>query len=242
MKKDRLVSIAIETSCRTGGLLLAIGDRREQEVCFDAAGRHTVQLLTHLAAMVKQTGLGPKDIDEVYVSTGPGSFTGLRVGITVARTLGQAIAHLKCVAVPTPAAVAENARELDWQHLAVVLDARQGCIHASVFDRRDGTIAPADLPAGLWRPQEFLAAAPRPLLLTGEGLDYHPMSAAGVSLAPPQLRLPTARGVWTVGWRLARAGQFTEYHHLLPIYVRAPHITGPAARNGDCNLPDNKGL
>jgi tRNA threonylcarbamoyladenosine biosynthesis protein TsaB len=237
MRKGRTVSIAIETSCRAGGLLLAIGDRR-QEVCFDAAGRHTVYLLSHLAAMMKQAKLRPQDIDEVYVSAGPGSFTGLRVGVTVARTLGQAIPHLKCVAVPTPAAVVENARDLDWQHLAVILDARQGCVHATLFnrvnrdrDRRGGAIAPAVLPAGLWSPEEFLAAAPRPLLLTGEGLDYYEMRAPGVSVAPALLRLPTAAGVWAVGSRLAAAGQFTEFHHLLPIYARGPSVTGPAARH-----------
>jgi tRNA threonylcarbamoyladenosine biosynthesis protein TsaB len=241
MKNERTVSIAIETSCRAGGLLLAVGDHTEQEVRFDAAARHTTALLTHLAAMVKQAGLKPGDIDEVYVSIGPGGFTGLRVGITVARTMGQAIAGLKCVAVSTPAAVAQNAHDLDWQHLAVILDAGQGRIHATLFARRGEAIELADLSANsgesrLWTPAEpclpagrFLAAAPRPLLLIGEGLAYHAMSAAGVSVAPASLHLPTAAGVWAVGSRLARAGQFTEYHRLLPIYARSPHITTPAA-------------
>jgi tRNA threonylcarbamoyl adenosine modification protein YeaZ len=229
------VTLAMETSCRAGGLLLAVGGQVRQVVQFDAAGRHTTHLLTHLAAMVRQANLRPQQLDEVYVSIGPGSFTGLRVGVTVARTLAQAIGHLKCVAVPTPQAVAENVRALAWQHLAVVLDAREGCIHATVFARRGEQIVPADPPAGLWRPAEFLAAAPRPLLLTGEGLAYHPMTAPDVSLAPPELHLPTAQGVYAVGWRLAEAGQFTEYHHLLPVYTRSPHITGPAGQTGARN-------
>jgi hypothetical protein len=62
----------------------------------------------------------------------------------------------------------------------------------------------------------------RPVLLTGEGLDYHDLAGEGVELAEPDVRLPTAEGVWRVGRRLAAAGEFTEYHHLLPIYTRRP--------------------
>jgi tRNA threonylcarbamoyladenosine biosynthesis protein TsaB len=226
------VCLAMETSCRAGGLLLAVGGQVRQVVHFDAAGRHTTRLLTHLAAMVRQAALRPQDLDEVHVSVGPGSFTGLRVGITVARTLAQAVGHVRCVAVPTPRAVAENVRALPWRHLAVVLDAREGCVHATLFARQDDRIEPLPSPGGLCEPAEFLAAAPRPLLLTGEGLAYHEMGGPDVTIAPPELHLPTAEGVYAVGCRMAAAGEFTEYHRLLPVYARSPHITGPAAEKG----------
>ncbi len=232
--KGEQVCLAIETTCRAGGLLLAVGRQPPRIVHFDATARHTTALLTHLAKMVRQVNLRPQDLDYLYVSAGPGSFTGVRVGITVARTLAQAIAGLKCVAVPTPWAVAENARNLPWRHLAVVLDAREGRIHATLFARRDGRIEPVDSPGGLAQPGQFLAAAPRPLTLIGEGLAYHDMSGPDVSIAPAGLHLPTAEGVYAVGCRLAAAGQFTEYHRLLPVYTRPPHITRPAGKEGRC--------
>lgn len=232
MTDRRTVAVAMETSCRAGGLLLAVDGRPQRVVHFDAAGRHTTHLLTHLAAMVNEAHLRPHDIDELYVSAGPGSFTGVRVGVTVARTLAQAVPHIRCVAVPTPAAVAENARALDWRHLAVVLDAREGWIYATLFARQAERIEPLDPPGRLWEPDAFLAAAPRPLLLIGEGLAYHHLAAPSVSLVPSELHLPTAEGVYAVGSRLAAAGQFTEYHRLLPVYTRPPHITGPAGEAG----------
>jgi tRNA threonylcarbamoyladenosine biosynthesis protein TsaB len=220
-----VISIAIETSCRRGGLALGRGEELVARVDFDASARHATVLVTRLKELLTSQGLVPTDLTELYVSVGPGSFTGLRVGITVARTLAQAMPGLKCVAVPTPAAIAENARHLPWQRLAVILDAREGAFHASFFERRGEEIVPFLAPPGLFKAEEFLAAAPRPLLLTGEGLDYHHLAGPGVEIAPAELRLPTAEGVWRVGRILAKAGAFTPPAQVLPIYVRNPYAS-----------------
>ena len=218
MKKE--ISIAIETSCRAGGVALGRGNGLIKVVAFEAAARHAVQLVRHLRDLLETCGLSPGKLDHVYVSAGPGSFTGLRVGVTVARTLAQAVRRVRCVAVPTALAVAENVRHLPWEHLAVIADARRGCIHASVFARAGRMIVPAGkgVIAG---PREFLAGAPRPLLLTGEGLAYHDLTRRGDTIADESLHLPTAEGVWRVGRRMAGEGEFTDYHRLLPIYTRA---------------------
>ena len=204
--KDNL-AIAIETSCGAGGVALGAGGLILDSAAFDASRGHATQLVVHLDEMLTRHGLSPRDLRQLYVSAGPGSFTGLRVGITVARTLAQAVAHLRCVAVPTALAVAENARE--------------GIIYTQLFIRRQGPIVAAG-PARVLPVAEFLSSAPRPLLLTGEGLAYHHLTGPDIQIADPSLHLPTAEGVWRVGCRLAQAGEFTEYHRLLPIYTRKP--------------------
>jgi tRNA threonylcarbamoyladenosine biosynthesis protein TsaB len=228
-----LVSIAIETSCRYGGVALGLGERLAAKIDFDAASRHATHLVVRLRDLVSSQGLGPSDVNEVYVSAGPGSFTGVRVGITVARTLAQAVPGLRCVAVSSAAAVAQNAAGLDWQHLAVILDAKDDLVYAQTFSRPPASQVPPrqrGLEMSSAEPAvvplaEFLAAAPKPLTLIGEGLIYHQIDPAAfgpgqVTPADPSICYPTAEGVWTVGRRLASAGQFTEYHHLLPIYAR----------------------
>ncbi len=220
------ISVAIETSCRQGGIALGLDDALAGEINFDASQRHATQLVGRLGDLLASHHLAPAAVNEIYVSVGPGSFTGLRVGITVARTMAQAIAAAgapmpRCVAVPSLAAVAQNARPLAWEHLGVVLDVKEGSFYAGLFQRHGEQIELA-APPRLMTAEEFLAAAPRPLLLTGEGLAFIDIATQCVSAAPKDTHFPTAAGVWRVGRRLALAGQFTEYHHLLPIYPRQP--------------------
>lgn len=222
MHEEHHISLAIETSCRQGGLALGVDHALAATVDFDASARHATVLVAQLAQLLQDRGITPDQLDELYVSAGPGSFTGLRVGITVARTLGQQLPNLKCVAVPTPLAVAQNAADLDWQHLAVILDAKEKLVYASLFQRRNGNILPAADPV-LVRADVFLTSAPRPITLIGEGLAYHKMDGPQVTIPwpdQPHRNLPTATGVWLAGRQLADQGQFTDHAQLLPIYAR----------------------
>lgn len=214
------ISIAIETSCRAGGIALARGETLLSVIPFDAAARHATQLIPHLGRALDEAALRPGDIEEVYVSAGPGSFTGLRIGITVARTLGQMLPDVRCVRVPTAHAIALNAEPLRPENLGVILDAKRG-VYASLFVCREGQIVPAG-PATVVAADEFLARAPRPLLLIGEGLQYHDLHGEGVELGGAELSVPRAENVWRVGRMLARSEQFTDVAHLLPIYSRQP--------------------
>ncbi|MBS3733821.1 MAG: tRNA (adenosine(37)-N6)-threonylcarbamoyltransferase complex dimerization subunit type 1 TsaB [Phycisphaerae bacterium] len=230
------VSIAIETSCGTGGVALGRGDALLRAVPFDASARHATHLLNELDALLDDENLAPDALDAVYVSVGPGSFTGLRVGVTVARTLAQAVPNLRCVAVPTAAAVAENVRDLPWNHLTVVFDAKGDRVYVQRFGRNGETIT-ADGKATTCTEADFLAAAPRPILLTGEGLDYHDLTGEGVTIAPRERWLPTAEGAWRAGRRLAEAERFTPYLRLLPTYARRPEAVRLWERSGRPDRP-----
>ncbi len=256
---DKPISIAIETSCRCGGVALGAGDELIERVGFEAARRHAVQLVAQLDELLDRHGLAAADVDEVYVSVGPGSFTGLRIGITVAGVLAQTVADLRCVAVPTVDAVAENAAKAGLDgHIGVIMDAKDS-IYAAVFTVRSGpgrhgqvedlaasssvTYTPVTVTA-----EKFLVDAPRPITLLGEGLGYwgsqiatyrdlgspHRISGEGITIADERLWLPTAEGVWRVGRRLASAGQFAQPSQIRPLYLRRP-----AAEKNMKNFRDN---
>lgn len=223
MTAKKNLSIAIETTCRAGGVALGAGDALGEVIAFDAQRRHATQLVARLADLLARAGACPADVEELYVSVGPGSFTGTRVGVTVARTLAQANPHIRCVAVPTPEVVLAAAGA-EWENLAVVLDAGKGLLHATLYARSAAGPVQAG-PPRVTTAAQFLADSPRPLTLIGEGLAFHPLAGEGVAAIFPAddpRHLPTPENLWRIGRRMAKEGQFTDYHLLLPHYARAP--------------------
>jgi tRNA threonylcarbamoyl adenosine modification protein YeaZ len=213
------VSIAIETSSRSGGLALGIDNELVDQVTFDATRRHAAQLVTRLDELVRRNELSPEAVTELYVSAGPGSFTGTRIAVTVGRTFAQALGQVQLVSVPTTAAVAENARDESWSNLAVLLAAKRGRFYAGLYRREDGIRGEI---LGLCDSQELLDRAPRPLAVTGEALEYVSIEGPDVRTLDERLYQPTAEGCWRVGRRLAGEGSFTPANLLLPIYSRRP--------------------
>jgi len=221
---DKPLSIAIETSCRSGGIALGAGESLLEAVDFDTTARHATELVRRMEKLLRRHELTPSDLDEVYVSAGPGSFTGLRVGVTVARTLAQAVEGLRCVSVPTHLALAYGARSLQWTHLGVVLAWKRGTFHATVF-RRKGEQLEQATQSEVLSPAEFLARAPRPITLIGEATAHCDFPEGQIALAAPAdspLHLPTPTAVWQAGRDNARSGRFTDPAALLPIYPRKP--------------------
>ncbi|MCD4823662.1 MAG: tRNA (adenosine(37)-N6)-threonylcarbamoyltransferase complex dimerization subunit type 1 TsaB [Phycisphaerae bacterium] len=217
------ISIAIETSCRAGGVALGVGDELRATRQLGPSGRHAAALLAELDALLSEENLRPADVGQVYISVGPGSFTGLRVGVTVARTLGQAIPSLKIVAVPTPLAIAENIRDLPWEHLGVLLAAKEQTVHATLLGRDENGLPVAEMPAEIADAAGLLEKWPRPLLLSGEGLGFCEFELPpDVTPADEANWMPAVQSVWQVGQRLAGAGCFTPYNQLQPVYARRP--------------------
>ena len=231
---DRPIAIAIETSSRHGGVALGAADQLVETAEFQSDRRQSVQLVARLENLLRRHGLRARDLDEVYVSVGPGSFTGLRVGITVARTLCQAAeikaaqarhnstrSAIRCVAVPTAEAVAQNAIGLDFRDLGVVMDAKENTIYAATFRQESGRIVPGGF-AGLIPADRLSGQVPRPILLIGEALWYQTISDTGFIIGEEALWLPSAKGVWRVGRRLAKEGNFADPRRLRPMYLRQP--------------------
>src|SRR5689334_12051893 len=100
-------ALALETSGRTGSVALVEVGNVVAEDQFPHGLRHAAGLVPMIDRLCRERGWAPGDVDEVYVSAGPGSFTGLRVGITVAKTLALATGA-RVVAVPTADVLARN--------------------------------------------------------------------------------------------------------------------------------------
>ena len=217
--------LAIETSGRAGSVALA-----------DACGQilasagplgvqaHASELMPAVERLLAEVGWKPDSITDVCVSIGPGSFTGLRVGVSVARTLAWSIGA-RIVAVPTLECLACNALSLDPPppNLAVVLDAKSGRVFAAAFQLQGGGYVSA-IDAQMDTPQGFLARCPRPLAVLGEGIPNHRQAILdrGATILDPALWWARAENVVRVGRVLSEAGRYTSAGDLLPHYIRRP--------------------
>jgi len=218
---DGLKVLAIETSSRVGSLALALGGELLVVQEFRRNLRHVAQLLPATERATGQLGWRAEDLDQVYVSAGPGSFTGLRIGITVAKTLAMACGA-RIVAVGSMEVIASNAPG-GAINVGVVLDAKRGQVFAARFERRDGRLV-TTLEACLTEPRKFVADSPKPILLLGEGVEYHEqaLKAEGVQVGPESLWWPRAQAVCKIGWAMGRKGEFADPLSLRPIYLRVP--------------------
>jgi tRNA threonylcarbamoyladenosine biosynthesis protein TsaB len=234
--------VAIETSSRIGSVAVALGPQLLTRRRFSHSLRHAVELMPAIRDLTRDQSWKPADIEHVYVSAGPGSFTGVRIAITVARALHQAIG-CRLIAVPTVDVLALNA-PAQTENLVVLLDAKRGQIYSARYRRIlpgedfSPTAAHPPVRIGGWvrtagplltDPEQFIRETPRPLAMIGEGMDYHRAAirnAAGDSTAVAELEQslwpPRVENVHALGWTLAQAGKFISREDLLPIYLRKP--------------------
>lgn len=125
--------LLIETSGRGGRVgLVAGGVLRERSL--DPTRRHARDLAPAVGDLLTEAGLTPHDVRRIGVSIGPGSFTGLRVGIMSAKSFAYATG-CELVAVPTFTALAESWSNPETTHLHVIADGLQGLIYHEGFER-----------------------------------------------------------------------------------------------------------
>jgi tRNA threonylcarbamoyladenosine biosynthesis protein TsaB len=215
-------AIAIETSGKTGSIALADGSSVLVEEQFPHGLKHAAEIVPIIDRLCRARGWGPRDLEHLYVSAGPGSFTGLRIGITLAKTLAFATG-VKLVAVPTLRVLAENAPP-EASNLVLVLDAKRDQIFTARYERRQEGWREGES-AHLDSLTSMLQRTPRPVHLLGEGIPYQKKfipSDPAIIVTPPDLWRARAAAVAKIGAELARAGNFSDPDRLTPIYIRLP--------------------
>jgi tRNA threonylcarbamoyladenosine biosynthesis protein TsaB len=218
-----MFSLALETSGRIGSVAIAKDGVVITERSYPHGLQHASALVPLIDQLCQEYGLTPADLEEIYVSVGPGSFTGLRVGVTLAKSLAFATGA-RLVAVPSVQVLAENAPK-SASTVAIVLDAKRGQIFTATYARNaDGALIER-APARLARLATVIEESPRPLHLLGDGIPFHrgsiPIDEQVIVTNDATWR-PTATVVSKIGAAMAARGEFANVFTIKPTYVRLP--------------------
>lgn len=214
---DTATSATVVGLARDGALLAS---RRHDPGPGERPG-HVAQLLPLCQEALAEAGLRFADLDRVAAGVGPGTFTGLRIGVATARALAQA-ADAETAAVSTLEVVAAGAAGHDGPVLAC-LDARRGELFVAAFAGGARLSGPAAVRPEALAPE--LAVAPGPWLACGDGAvqSRDRLEAAGAEVpadADPRHAVDAAALC-----RLAAAAPAVPREALVPDYVRPPDAT-----------------
>jgi tRNA threonylcarbamoyladenosine biosynthesis protein TsaB len=180
---------------------------------------HATRLLGLVEDVLAEAGLSPGDLERVAVGTGPGSFTGLRIGVATARGLAQA-AGVGLVGVSTLRALAAGPQAPPERAVVAVVDARRGEAFAAAWRGTTPVMAPAALaPEDLARQVAGLGASP---LAVGDGAIRFRTSLepAGATVPPDEDRLHRVSALHTC--RLGAEAEPGPPDGVLPEYLRLP--------------------
>ena len=123
--------LAIETSSLVSSVALLHEDSLRAELTIQAKLTHSEQLMPHIADMLQKASVKKSQIDGVAVSIGPGSFTGLRIGLASAKALSFAW-QVPIPGIETPRALAWNFMGMSYP-VCVLIDAQKGNVYASTY-------------------------------------------------------------------------------------------------------------
>jgi len=214
--------LGLETATDRLGLALAREEHLLGELYLDVGRRHTEQLVLGLDALSAHVGTPVRSLTAIAVSIGPGSFTGLRIGLAFAKGLGLAL-EIPVIGIPTLDVLARGAEP--WIGPVVAcLDARRGEVYFSAYELAPGRMESLDASAAVGsaeRVAERVRALGRRVLLVGAGADLV-RDAVGpeVISAPRRLGWPRAGLVAALGCERIASGAREEPDHVEPIYVR----------------------
>jgi len=216
----RPYNLAIETSGRSGSVTLGLEDELIESIQLPHKRRHNVELIPMIDKLCRKHGVTPDTVGQVYVSLGPGSFTGLRVGITTAKMLALA-SGAKIFGIPTLEVLVENAPP-EAQHAAVCLNLKRDTVHCAVYSR-DGNDWSTIVEPALRTMNELLAASPKPVSLIGDPLPPGPdHPAEGVTILGPERAVAQSQAVWRLGRRAWKTRGPDDPMKLAPQYIREP--------------------
>ncbi|HEX9535202.1 MAG TPA: tRNA (adenosine(37)-N6)-threonylcarbamoyltransferase complex dimerization subunit type 1 TsaB [Stellaceae bacterium] len=223
------VVLALDSAGLACSVAVSLGDEVVGEERIDTMHGQAEALLPLVDKAMRDAGQAPAALDLVVVTVGPGSFTGIRVGLAAAGGIALATGA-RLVGVTSFEAVAVRAARNDWSEtrsLLVALESRREDLYVQFFDPHGNPLRePAAIMPILFREAVAATTGANPLLIAGDAAQR---AAAALAHRPHTAVLedsaPGAVGTLRAGLRLLRLGEAVDAPR--PLYLRPPDVTLP---------------
>ena len=220
---NELKILAVDTATEACSAALLVGDTlfsRWEEAPRD----HTRKILPMVQAVLDDAGITLNDLDAIAFGRGPGSFTGVRIGISVAQGLAFG-AGVPLIGISTLAAMAQGAYRLDGaQQVLTAIDARMNEVYFGRYELIDGRMQlvgdeVVSEPAALVDVRGKLAG---PVTCVGTGFETYGETLSGLAdeLAVSQVRFPAAEDMLPLARAAWLAGEAVPVEQATPVYLR----------------------
>ncbi len=226
-----MLILALETTGRYGSAAV-IDESGKVSASSSSSEMNHLKDIIHLAdESISKAGAAKKDITHVAASVGPGSFTGIRIGVTTARTLSQ-ILGLPCISVSSLEAMALRAKAYaeaeGCTYICSIINARRRQTYGGIWKIENGELTEyAEQKQRMI--EDILEMAEKldgRLCFTGDGIDAYEsiisegLKAGTYALASQEIRYQHAAEVAMIAKKKSEAGDVLEYGELLPNYMR----------------------
>ena len=225
-----MLILAIETTGKYASAALISEDGRFEVAESFEQMNHLKEIMSLIDESLSKMGAGKGDITHVAASAGPGSFTGIRIGVTTARTLGQML-EIPCVCVSSLEGMAKRAFDYaeanGCRYICPIINARRHQTYAYIAE-----LSP-DMKHYVEEKQymieeiiELLMSAGEKVLFTGDGIDAYEsiirekMPEELFVLAPEEIRYQNAKEVAELALEKALSEDVCTYEELMPEYMR----------------------
>ena len=225
--KPELVSpliISIETATMCGSVALLSGNRCLAENSVDTTTTHSRRLIRQVAQVMEETELDWSQIDGIAVSLGPGSFTGLRIGLSTAKGLAMA-ADCPLLGVPTLDGLAHQILAPPGSMICALLDARKKEVYAAFYKCNAAGIPEKSSADMVMKPEKLVSLIEQPTLLIGDGgvvyRDFFKeVLGESAIFTPARSFFPRASTIGYLAAKMFANQDFLEQADAVPIYVR----------------------
>lgn len=234
--------LGIDTATKVCGVAVINEEQLIVEKFLNNQRTHSQNIIPLIKQAVKEAGIEPKELGGIAVTKGPGSFTGLRIGMTVAKSLAQVL-NIPVIGVSTLKTLALNVLGVPGL-ICPILDARKKQVYAGVYYDREGKLEILEEPMVIAIEDLLsnLKKIDREVTFLGDAVPVY-SSVITEILGPKALfagkinSLPRAAAAAELGMALLQKGVFDEPLGLTPFYIRASEAESTWAKkhglNGD---------